>query len=251
MCLYPGIKEVLGGPSSDAVTKLAQGKAVPLARIPARLPQSVSLTVAGANEATEVRRVMEGSFTPQICFVSGIVFKLSVSGKWVVFHLQVPLTVPCCNWNWPGGWWKVISRLLCLQTQVWRLERTLQVSLRSQSGDGSDLSRTFQDCWFVTTLVTTCRTHLYPLHLPITTKNFSCKQEPPSFPHSCALRQVPNRHRSFKCIFKGMWIPSVTANFHNCPWFQHHLKALRRLITKLKNQIYSSETKENPLEKLC
>lgn len=63
MWLYPGTKEVLGGPSSDAVTNLAQGKAVPLAGIPARLPQSVSLTVSGANEAAEVRRVMEGSFS--------------------------------------------------------------------------------------------------------------------------------------------------------------------------------------------
>lgn len=51
MWYHPRLKEVLGGPSSDAVTKVAQGKAVPLAGIPARLPQSVSVTAAGADEA--------------------------------------------------------------------------------------------------------------------------------------------------------------------------------------------------------
>lgn len=71
----------MGGPFSDAVTKLAQGKAVPLAGIPARLPQPESLTAAGADEAAEVRRVMEGSCTSQICFVPGRAFRQSVPGN--------------------------------------------------------------------------------------------------------------------------------------------------------------------------
>lgn len=47
-----------------------------------------------------------------------------------------------------------------------------------------------------------------------------------------------------------MWIPSASISFHKCPLFQQHLKALRWPITKLKNQIYSSETKGDLLEKL-
>lgn len=125
----------------------------------------------------------------------------NVSGKWVVFHLQVPRAGPC--WTEIGlaldG--KLFQGFYSLQTRVSRPERTLLVSLRSQSSYGSDLSRTFQGCWFVTILINPYRTYLYPLHLSITTKHFPCKEEPPSFPYPCALRYVPKRHRSFKCVF--------------------------------------------------
>lgn len=134
-----------------------------------------------------------------------------------------------------------------LRLQDWKEHYMFLLDPRSH---GIYFSRTFQGCWLVTTHVTPHRTRLYTLHPPITAKHFPCKQDPPSFPQTCGLRQVPERHRSFKCIFfKGMWIPSARVNFHNSALFQHHLKALRCPITTLKNQFYSSESKENLLKK--
>lgn len=78
---------------------------------------------------------------------------------------------------------------------------------------------------------------------------FIANRKPLPF-HICVhLDKYPKDTEGLNVFCNGIWIPSASVNFHNCPLFQHHLKALRCPITKFKNQIYSSETKENLLNK--
>lgn len=135
----------MGGSSKGAVTELVQVKELPLAGCPSQ----VSLAAAAADEAAEIRRIAEGSFTPDICFELGRAFKPNISGdckskvtEWSVSRsLWLSLVVAGTGLAVDG---KLFQRFCCLQAQVSNLESTLQVLLRAQASQGSDLARTLQ-----------------------------------------------------------------------------------------------------------
>lgn len=136
----------MGGSSKGPVTELVQVKELPLAGCPSQ----VSLAAAAADEAAEIRRIVEGSFTLDICFELGRAFKPNISGdckskvtEWssVSRSLWLSLVIAGTGLAVDG---KLFQRFCCLQAQVSILESTLQVPLRAQASQGSDLARTLQ-----------------------------------------------------------------------------------------------------------